>query len=850
MSRFYTNVQCVGNFILYRGYENGRSVTDRIQYAPTLFVRSKVPTEYKTLDGQFLGAVPQGSIKEAREFTRQYKDVSNFTIYGNTNYEYAFIQEDFPDEVEWDISDIVVANLDIEVGSENGFPDIRTANQPVTAITLKILGVYHVFGTFKDYVVSEPDVVYHYCTDELDLLRQFMAIYTARYPDVLTGWNIKFFDIPYLVNRLTLLFGEKEALRLSPWGKINERTVVIFNKEQLAYIVLGVATLDYIELYRKFAREGQSRESYKLDYIAFVEGVGRKLSYAEYETLHKLYIENPQLFLDYNIRDVQVVNALDDKLKLIELAFNLAFDSKSNLEDVFTQTRMWDAIIYNYLMKKNIVIPPKTNNSKEEGFEGAYVKEPQIGRHKWVVSFDLNSLYPHLMMQFNLSPETLIDASEYTDEMRRFLAGNNPVNVENLLCESILTDRLQQWGVTVTPNRQLFDVTRQGFMGEIMQKMYDDRVIYKNKALAAKKKLEATSDPYERKQIEKDIARFDNMQLVKKVCLNSAYGAQGNEYFRFFDVRVAEAVTMSGQLAIRWIEKHINIYMNKICKTTNADYVIASDTDSVYIDLEVLIDKVFGDKQSDTTKVIDFMDKLCNEDLQKVIDDACNNLKEYTNAFAQKMFMKREALCDKGIWTGKKHYALNVWDLEGVRLAKPKVKVTGLELVKSSTPSFYREKMKEALEIIMNGTEADLVTFCDSVREASKTIEYQDISFPRSVSDLDEYADKTSIFRKGTPINARGCLLYNDALKRKNLTSKYEAIKGGSKIKYVYLKEPNPLMSDVISYTSSIPVELGLEKYIDRDKQYEKGFKKAILSITSLIDWQLEKVNTLDDFFV
>lgn len=844
---FYTNVQVIGNNICFRGISNGRKIRQKVDFRPTLYVPSKKPTKFKTLYGEYVEEINPGQINETREFIKQYKDVSGFTIYGNQSFEYAFIGENYRGDIDWDISYLNIAIIDIEVGSENGFPEPAFANEEITAITLKTNDKYHVFGC-GDYKTSADDVIYTKCLNEYDLIKKFLDVWTLDYPDVVSGWNIKFFDFPYLINRIKKVFGDKEAARISPWNKIYERTMYMSysGREQSLYDISGIAQLDYLELFRKFSPKGASQESYKLDAIAHSEIGERKLSYEEYGNLHKLYRLNFQKFIDYNIQDCRIVGKLDDKLKLFELALTLAYDSKTNYEDVTSQVRMWDAITYNHLLAKNIVIPPKTEHQKDSAYEGAFVKDPIVGMHNWLGSFDLNSLYPHLIMQYNLSPECIVDVEDYTPEMQQFMS--NKITVDAFLNKQIDTLPLQIAGVTVTPNKQLFRIDTQGFLAEIMQSMYDGRALYKNKATQAKKELEKETDKEKRFEIEKRIARYNNLQLAKKVGLNSAYGAMGNKYFRFFDIRIAEAVTLAGQLSIRWIEKALNQYMNKICKTENVDYVIASDTDSIYLSFGNLVDMVFTDK-SDTVKIIDFMDKVSNERIQPFIDKSYEELRQYMNAYDQKMKMKRESLADKAIWTAKKRYILNVYDDEGVRYAKPKLKIMGLEAIKSSTPAACRNKIKKALNVIMEKDESTMIAFIESFRKEFIGLPPEEIAFPRGVNGLLEYGDSASIYRKGTPIHVRGSLIFNHMLKKHKLDKQYQPIQEGEKIKFIYLQEPNIFMSNVIAFPQVMPKEFGVEKYIDYDTQFEKSFVEPLKIVLDSIGWQVKKVSTLESFF-
>jgi DNA polymerase elongation subunit (family B) len=830
--------------------ENGRREGRKVEYLPSLFVPSKTPTQFSTIHGEYVSEIKPGTMRECRDFIKQYEDVQGFKIYGMNRFEYQFIAETYPGHIDWDIKDINITNIDIEVGSENGFPEPATATEPITAITMKNnQGKFMVFGC-GDFNNTRDDVWYIKCQDETILLRRFIEEWMANYPDIITGWNVKFFDIPYLVNRITKVLGETWAKRLSPWNSLHDRTIVMYGRDQTVYVPMGVSILDYIELYRKYAPGGNSQESYKLDAICNVELGERKLSYEEYGNLHTLYKENYQLFIEYNIRDVELVEKLEDKLKLIELVLTLAYDNKCNYDDVFTQVRMWDVIIYNHLRSRNIVIPPNERHSKDAMYVGAHVKDPIIGMHKWIASFDLNSLYPHLIMQWNISPDTIIEPEHYSDEIRRFMLTNN-VSVDSLLSLECDTDVLQSENVTLSPNGQFFSKEKQGFLPELMETMYNDRSAYKEKAIEAKKELEKESDPDKRFDIEKRIARYNNLQLAKKVSLNSAYGALGNEFFRFFDIRQASAITTSGQLAIRWIEKKINEYMNKLLKTKDEDYVIASDTDSIYLSLDKLVSTVIAKPGSsyDTREVIKFMDKACKDRIEPYIDRSYDELAGYVNAFAQKMKMKREALADKGIWTAKKRYILNVYNNEGVEYAKPKVKVTGLEMIKSSTPAYCRKVLWEAIDIVLNKSEQVMIDMIETYRSEFGNQSISDIAFPRGVNGLDKFADKAMIYGKGCPIHVRGALLYNHLVKVNKLDKQIPLIQEGDKIKFLFLKEPNTIKSNIIAFPQSLPKEFGLDQYIDYNMQFEKAFLEPLKIILDSIGWKTEHVSSLEDFF-
>jgi len=846
MTEFYTNVQVFGNKILYRGIDKqGRRVKQKLDYRPSLFIKSQEETEFKSIHDEHLGEVEFSSINDAKEFIKKYKDVSNFPIYGNTRFEYSHIADQHPEEViDYDISKLIIMNLDIEVASEDGYSTVEDAKEEITAITMRFSGRI-VALSCVEYIPAEG-VEYIKCESEIDLLETFLSIWIDNYPDIVTGWNIKFYDIIYLINRLTKIFGEDVAKKMSPWNYIAPRSTKFMGRDVPSYSISGVAQLDYLELYRKFAIGGASQENYKLDNICSVELGIKKVDYSEYGSLKRLYKENPQKFMEYNVHDTGLVEALDAKLKLLDLALTLAYNAKVNYEDVFAQVRLWTILIFNELKKDNIIVPPNEEHKKSYRYEGAYVKDPIIGRHKWLVSYDYASLYPHLIMQYNISPECFVEPKDYPADIRSWI---NDVSLDALLSGELDTSILQKYGFTVTPNKQLFKIDKEGFLAKMMLRMYEGRDSYKSKMKAAKKELEKTTDSEKRKEIQKNISKFDNLQMALKVSLNSAYGALGNEFFFLYDVRQAEAVTLAGQLSTRWVENDVNRYLNSLMKTDKHDYVVASDTDSIYVCYDKLVTSVFGKDQSDITKIVNFIDKMSNEKIQPFIDKSTERLAKYVNARANKMNMKREAIADTAVWTSKKRYILNVWDMEGVRYNEAKIKITGLEAIKSSTPLACRDKIKQAIKLVLNGNEDNVIDFIDTFREEFKKIAIPDIASVSSMNGLKKYYDSQTIWGPKAPLHVKGALVFNNELCKRGLDKTYEKIMEGEKVRYVYLKEPNPYQSASLAFTTQIPTEFELPKYIDYNRQFDKTFLDPLKIILTAVGWKSEHVNTLEDFF-
>ena len=827
--KFYTNVEQAGNRLLVRGYEGGSPFSYRVPFNPTLYVASKNYSDWKTLEGDCVEPLKLGSINDAKEFVKKYREVDDFDIYGNTRYLYQYIVEEHPeDEIRYDTSKIRIFNIDIETAAENGFPDVESADQEILAISIKdsYTGRIVVFGA-RPFNNTDSEVDYMHFRTEESMMSAFLQYWNENYPDVITGWNVQLFDIPYIARRITRILGEKAAKSLSPWKLISSREIYIKGRKQIAYDLPGISTLDYLELYRKFTYTNQ--ESYRLDHICLVELGERKLDHSEYDTFKEFYEKNWQKFIEYNIHDVRLVDKLDDKMKLLDLAFTMAYDAKVNYEDVFSQVRMWDNYIYCELNKRKIAIPPKKDALKDAKYAGAYVKEPKAGRYDWVVNFDLNSLYPHLIMQYNISPETLTDDRHPT------------VTVDRILQQEVDIDG----DLAVCANGAQYRKDVQGFLPLMMQKMYDSRVIFKKKMIKAKQQYEKTPTV----ELMKEIARCNNIQMAKKISLNSAYGAIGNEHFRYYRLANAEAITLSGQVSIRWIENKMNGYLNKLLATDKVDYVIASDTDSIYLNLGPVVDKFFSNKSDDKNKIVELLDKVCKDKLEPFINASYEELATYVNAYDQKMIMKRENIADRGIWTAKKRYILNVWDSEGVRYKEPKMKIMGLETARSSTPQYFRDKLYAAFKIIISKTNDELISFVNAVRAETKEQGTEGVAFPRGVNNLEKYRSRTDIYCKGTPIHVRGALLYNDFVRKNKLEHKYPYIQEGEKIKFIYLKTPNPLHENCVSFFSDIPPEMKLDKYVDYQLQFEKSFLEPLKNVLQCVGWTHEKKVTIGSFF-
>jgi DNA polymerase elongation subunit (family B) len=856
--KFYTSAHKKGRRILVKGVDQkGNPVRAEIPYQPSLYRRTGsdathvdimvgkdgmsrehrvryqvLPTKMKTLDGVPVDRLVFKDMidgyaywKYWRGFSERCSEFTNDQAYGIELFEYAWINEVWPDSVVFDVDQIVVANIDIEVDNEGGNPNLEEADREITLITMKVGPRIHTFGTmpFNEANIELPrgtTLEYHRLPDEKELLRAFVRTWRKFFPDVVTGWNVERFDWPYLIKRMILNGLRSEDLSVHAEIRSHRFTDQASGKSEVDF-PLGVTVLDYLQLYRNRKLHPKARESYTLDYIAHVEVGERKLTYSEFETLAALRSGDPQKYVEYNIRDVLLVDKIDQKMRLLERVFALAYYAKCNYEDVLGSIKQWEIIIHSHLMKRGVVLPPKRRVAKP-WLLGGYVKEPRVGSYEWVLSVDFDSLYSHIQMLLNISPETFISR----------LPGYDPFE-ESDDHEAIIDrffDQNHDSDSCVAPNGCTYDKGRRGFIPQLLEEMYARRVEYKDRAIDAKRRREGETNPAKRIELEKEAAAYGHAEQSLKINLNSVYGCLTNPYFRFFSHENAEAITSTGQAATRWVARAVNQWMNEKLTTKGIDYIIAADTDSLYINLGPVISSIDGLKTKQQT--CDFIDHVFNTALAGVIERACSDFATHCNAIAPKLRMKRESIANRAVWLGAKNYILHSLDKEGVRFNEPEIEMKGIAAVKSSTPSSCRDKIKEVIRLVMEGRESRVQEFIDTFRAQFMALSFEEIASPRSVSALRKYQDERAIFGKGTPIQVKGALIYNKLILDKGLAN-LTPILDRDKVRYAYLKSPNPLgkEANVIAVPSGLPPELGLDEYVDREKQFAKGFMDPLTAI-------------------
>lgn len=844
---FYTSVKRLGNQIAVRYIHNGVRDQKKIDYKPTLFVADRKSKTHKTLKGIPVSPKSFNSISEANDFSKQMKDCDSDVLHGHTDWEMLYIHEAFPDIPEFDFSLIKTFFVDIEVEARNGFPKPEEAKDPVNAITVydNNKDTFFVFTTVLEKYKSEfagKKVKFYPASSERDLLLKFVAFWEADHPDIITGWNVAPFDVPYLINRISNLINEDTAKRLSPWKRISARTAKnSFGQEVVEYTIVGVEILDYLDLYKKYTFKKQ--ESYKLGFITQEELGETKVEFDG--DLNQLTDEDPEKFIDYNIQDVFLVWKLDEKMQLLMLATTVAYMMRTNYREIMATVFPWTSLVTVSLLKDNIVLDAYHRTNTDIAFEGAYVKDPVVGKYGWVASIDGTSLYPSMIMGFNISPETKVETPP--PELAPWFRTRLVEDIINGNIPAEMTEHLVANNMCIAANGQLFRKDVQGILPKLMRYVFDGRKKIKKEMLALKQvAVDMSVAGADTTEIDKQIRAMDVKQLAFKILANSAYGAVGNAHFPLYDLHNAEAITLAGQAATRLIGETASAYVTCLSGVPG-DHFIYADTDSAFLNLQPICDKIGIDEP--TPKNIDAVCKFVDSKINNVSKAAADTYHKMLNVFEPTVDFKREKICSGLIMVAKKRYIAYVHDSEGVRYSSPELAITGLETNRSSTPKLIRSKLEDVFKLILTKTEEDVQQFVVELKEQFIKEDPEVISFPRGVNDLRQYQSKVGIYSKGCPIAVRAALLYNFHVKRLGLENKYHLINSGDKIRFVYLKTPNTFHENVIGWVDKFPEEFNIKRCIDYDLQFEKAFTQPLQNVLGSIGWEFEKTASLEDFF-
>jgi DNA polymerase elongation subunit (family B) len=793
--------------------------------------------------GEQLSRVTFDDVSSFAEFAKNYAEATK--VFGQTSAVHQWLAKEFPGQLHVDMSAFKVLNFDIEVEHSEGFPKPEDANYEVLSISMKVFGKpKKITLGLKPYTPKHENQLYVQCADEKELLVKFLGFWRQIDPDIITGWNIEGFDVPYLVNRITKILGEEIAKQLSPFYKDTKRVFterwVGRDDDELTYEILGIQTYDYLNLYKKFALK--KLESYKLDFVGSKEKVGQKVDLTPWgNNLMRLYHEDYDTFIEYNERDVELVEKIDGRCKFIQVAISIAYMTHSRLSEALATVKPWDNYFYNLLLDEGMTVPPSGFAKETEKIVGAYVKEPDPGLYEWVVSFDLTSLYPSIMQLLNMGPES--------QEHKALDIGTTALKwVEKILNEdpeflAVLRARAAE-GLATAANGASFRQDKEAILARGARFAFEERKTVKKEMIAQKKRKEAGTEG-----LDNEIARLDANQGALKVLGNGLYGASANGAFRYYSREIAEGITLTGQLIIQFISRKINALLNEKFKTEGVEYTFYNDTDSCYITFKHFVRdilKISKDKQEGKElQITEIIDQFCKKEIDPLLDREFTWLAGILGSKNNTLSMKREAIAESGLFRKRKNYVLLVWDMEGVRNKEAEVKAVGVEMAKSSTPQICRDELEKMMPILLKKDNNTLLSAIAEFKKKFYNCKPSEIGRPIGVSEIKGKTFQT----KKNPIHVRASLGFNEMVKEHKLNGVYELVKDGTKIKYVFLKMPNHLHQNVIGFTDDLPTEFNLHKYIDFETQFSKTYLEPLRSFTDLIGWDVEKRSTLDDLW-
>ena len=741
--------------------------------------------------------------------------------------------------------------FDIEVEVTEGFPDVQKAHNPITSIALYdcITEKYFTYcfdpqKRIDNYTKGDESVEFY--ETEYEMLNQFFQKYLEIRPTIISGWNSEFFDIPYLYNRAVRILGPEIANLMSPISQ------VIYSEYKKKHTIAGVSSLDYLQLYRQFTFTQQS--SYRLDYIGEVEVGMKKVSYEG--TLNDLYDNDLQTFIDYNIRDVRILVELDKKLDFIEVARGIAHLGHVPYEDINMSSRWLEGAILVYLKKIGVVAPnkpPRPRKLNDEKFAGAYVQEPQAGKHKWVYDLDITSMYPSVIRSLNVSPETKIgkvigwNDEEFINQstQKTYTMLNKKGKELGKMTKPELQEYFDKADVSISSNGIIYRTDKKGLIPALLEKWFNERVEMRKLV----KKFNEEGDT-EREQY------FDRRQHIQKIVLNSLYGVLGLPVFRFYDLDNAEATTTTGQQLIKFSKRITNHFYNKELET-NEDYVIYIDTDSIFASAVPLIEKRFPNQELSETMMTQRIMEICSE-VQDYLNESYNYFaKKFCNVDDHVFDIKQEVVAKTGLFITKKRYGLRIINDAGRKVNKTHVK--GLDTIRSNFAVAMKELLSNVLDDILADVPKEKIDERISIfKRNMHNLSYEVMANPIGVKGIGKYEvedEETSFskYKKGAPVHVKAAINYNSLIDHWYEGKRYEKISNGTKIKWVYLKE-NTFGFDAIAFKGhEDPKEILelIKNHIDHNKMYEQAMSKKLGMFYQALDWGgvEDKTTSMNRFF-
>lgn len=845
--KFYTYFKKYGNKIFHRGYdENGLKFTEEVRFKPSFFIKSNNKNStWKSIRDVPMQKLDFDDIKSAEEFFKKYEDVAGFEVQGNRNYGIQFSHSEYSNLINYNRHLIKIGYIDIETHSDiiKGFPEVNRAEHEIVTCTFVTSDERIICLTRKPFDISNLDesisngyqIEHHCISNERKFLLKIIEIFRREDFDIISGWNSNGFDIPYIYKRIEKICGKEYTNLLSKLNIVFYRTYFDDGKEINECTIYGTQTLDFFDVFQKFGYAIEKLENYKLDTVALHILGEQKLDYEEYGSLREFYNQNPQKHTEYNIKDAMLVKRLNDKLGFFNTVLALAYKAKTNYEETLGTVEIWDSIIYGYLLAKNICVPKHEFKSKRE-FAGGAVKDVQAGLWDWLVAIDAGSLYPNTLYQFNISPETISGIDTHC------------------VVDDLLSDKFPEFDdkkYILTASGLLFNKKEIGFIPKLIKELLNERGVVKGDMIQFEKELNQLKAIKEKdhdkiSEVNDKIVKLEGLQLAIKILMNSLYGALGSNYFRYFDVRLAESVTLTGQAIIKYTINKINSLLQKD-NNDSIDRGIMSDTDSFYFSMSYVVKDSIGDDK-EKSRIID---RFFKENIEPYLE---KELKAFGNKFGcveHTVKMKREGIASKTLVVAKKRYAQLVINSEGVEYAEPKLKIIGINAVRSDTPNYIRKLFSETLKTILSKDELSVQSLIKDRHEEFKRLPYDQIAKPTGVNGLTDYYDSINVFKKGAPRHVKGALIYNKLLKDKNLIDKYELIYSKDKIKTLNLLMPNTIGYDIIGFKGELPEEFGLQKYIDYDNMWHVTYMKPMTDLLNICGWQpvkkLNMFNILDN---
>ena len=831
------------SIILWTWSETGQRIKVETSFEPYLYVESLDWDGPGKATSIFNTNLKKITFKSSYDRYKFVNETSITRLYHNIGVEQQFLLDTFKNDVdspEFAQQPLKIWYLDIEVYAKDEFPTADKAKYPINLITIfdSLSKTFFTWG-LKPYTTQKSNVVYTYCKTEEELLENFLRHLKKDYPDIITGWNIEQFDIPYIINRYTNVFDRDKARQLSPVNTLYYREAIAekFGKTIGRWIINGISCIDYLEAYRTFT-PGE-KESYSLNYISELElGEGKLAINAT--NLASLSENDWTNFVDYNIQDVDLVVRMEDKRNILKLVRILAYKGLTQFERALGKVSIVTGAVALQAAKQGFIIPTFKNDKTRDEYNGGFVKEPDKGLRKAIVSYDANSLYPSVILSLNISPETkigkIVDKTDTSVKIR--LANNKDVELSLEKFKKLITKE----ELSISRYKILYTQKFRGVVPNLIDRLYKERVEAKNTSLKYRADIEKykqsphTMPSFDVKQAAILAEQFDTYQLTFKILLNSIYGIFAQKQSPFFDIDHAASVTLTGQSVVKQASIIVDDYLKSRYNTTSQT-TIYNDTDSLYLTLEEVcnLNKIQVHKNNIVTpemhSLVKELDNVLNTEI-KTWAVAALNSKDPRFVF------KREVICDAGVFLRKKRYILHVLDQEGVQ--KNKFKYVGVEIARSSTPTVIKGFIKRVLETAIlteNSHESNRV-YRDIYSEF-KSLPVEDIAIRKNVKEYEKYARHATDYSigKGTPIHVKSSIYYNQLLERFNLESKYEAIQSGNKIKYFYTA-PNKYNIKSIAFTNYYP-----EEFADIKVDYEEMFTKIVTpllqSVYDAMSWRL-----------